>query len=173
MTSLSHHLSAALVLSVICATATLQAQTETLAYCPMAQEGATWVIYDDGGFYAPVGIPGSYVVRIEGDSLLGGRAYKKMWVANLDAKGASRPSEVIAPYTIDTLRFYGLVRDDTATRRFVGVVPEYDDPANQEEVLINDFGIGIGEPMLGVYKQDTVLLVGITERTVHGKARRA
>ena len=165
-----------LVLSIVyflAGGALLQAQTDSAQYCPMAVEGATWIIFDDEGFYSPVGYKGSYIIRIEGDSLYEDILYKKMWAANLIHEGTTRPENVTPPYIIDSLRLYGLVRDDTINRRFLGVVPKLDDSSNRKEVLIHDFGIKVGEEMLGVYKLDSVPLDSIIVDTFYGKIRQA
>lgn len=151
----------------------LRAQTDSVDYCPFAIEDATWVIYDNVGFYSPVGFRDSYVIKIKGDSLHNDILYKKMWVANWMHDNNLRPSEVRPPYLIDSLRFYGLVRDDVVNRRFLGIVPLFENENNDQEVLIHDFGIDIGEDMLGVYKFDTVALQNIVVDTFYGKVRLA
>lgn len=149
----------------------LRAQIDTVPYCPMAVEFATWIVFDDEGFYSPVGYNGSCIVRIEGDSLYRGQAYKKMWIANLIHDGFDRPEDIEPPYVYDALKLYGLVRDDSIKRRFLGVVPTYQDTNNRDEVLIHDFGIEVGQEMLGVYKFDTVMLDSIVIDTVYNKLR--
>lgn len=147
------------ILFIACLQVSILAQDTIIPYCPMAIEEATWVIFDNEGFYSPVGYNGSYVVRIEGDSLHDGNQYKKMWVANLVHELSARPEEVQPPYIIDSLKFFGLVRDDIENRRFLGIVPTYQDTNNMDEVLIHDFGIEVGEEMRGAYKFDTTALL--------------
>lgn len=149
------------------------AQSDSLEYCPMATDGSTWVIFDNEGFYSPIGYSGSYVVRIEGDSLHDNLMYKKMWVANLIHEFDARPSDIESPYEIDSLKLYGLVRDDSINRQFLGIVPTYQDYENQSEVLIHDFGIDIGQDMVGIHKWDTVSLNDIIIGTFFGKVRLA
>ncbi|MEM6772648.1 MAG: hypothetical protein AAF597_18865, partial [Bacteroidota bacterium] len=149
---------------------TLPAQADSTAYCPFAIENATWVVYDNVGFYTPVGYEDSYVVKIKGDSVHNNTTYKKMWVAHW-LHDFQRPSDATPPYQIDSLRFFGLVRDDLANQRFVGIIPYEGNENNEEEVVIHDFGITIGDPMVGVYKWDTVQLTDLRVDTIFSKPR--
>jgi hypothetical protein len=152
--------------------AALQAQNDSIEYSPFAIEDATWVIFDDSGFYAPLGYD-SYVIKIKEDSLHNNILYKKMWVANWIHENTFMPWEITPPYIIDSLRFFGLVRDDVENRRFVGIIPLYGNENNDQEVLIHDFGISVGDYMLGAYKLDSVRLTDIVVDTFYGKVRLA
>ena len=150
------------------ALATAQSQTP---YAPFTIENATWVIFDNEGFYAPVGYDGSYVLRISGDSTVNGTTYKKLYAANFLHPEADFARDVSPPYTIDSFTLYGLVRDDTTARRFSGILPTYDNPGNTEEVLIHDFGTNIGEPMRGAFKQEEAPLTAVHVDTIYGRPR--
>ena len=149
---------------------TLKGQSDSTSYCPMAVEGATWVFYDNTGFHYPIGYD-SYVLRISGDSLHDNKHYKVAHIANLSHDILSRPEEVVPPYSIDEFKFFGLVRDDTINRQFLGIIPIYDDSVNVNEVLIHDFGLSIGDTLAGAFQFTGTTLEEVRVIEFYGKNR--
>jgi hypothetical protein len=166
------HLENIICLVILLTSSWVNAQAyDTVAYSPMAIEGATWVIFDDEGFYSPPGYRSSYVIRISGDSIVNDHKYKKMYAANL-LHGHVHPDEVVPPYQIDSFSLLGLVRDDSTTRRFLGIMPDYLGQVKEEERLIHDFGMHSGALLLGIYKPDTLAVDNVDVDTIFGKVRR-
>ena len=129
------------------------AQTSPIPYQPTAIEQATWVVFDDEGFYSPYGFSSSYVVRITGDSTVADIAYKKVYVSNLihPISGFIRPSDVTPPYQLDSFVFHGLIRDDELARSVYGRIP-FEDGVVSNDTLIHDYGAEIGDTLNGLFQ---------------------
>ena len=136
---------ALLLLSLLFANHLLSAQT----YQPFAVAGAKWFVHDE---YIDNRVD-TYYYFIDGDTLIDGTSYRKVYVRALEYDGPL--GGFGPPYSYQSARtLHGVVRDEPATRRVYGRV--FDElpyglcpDSVGAEVLLYDFSLTAGEELIG------------------------
>ncbi|TXF88178.1 T9SS type A sorting domain-containing protein [Neolewinella aurantiaca] len=138
-----------LLLLVLCA-AISGLHAQDAPYLPTAVEGANWVIEDSETPHFPYL---SFVRRIEGDTTVDGRDYKKLYQQVIDHIMDEHTDPPLArPYNVFPEReLIALLRDDIAERRVYGKVRSTFSGAAEfsEDVLLHDYKLEVGDTLRG------------------------
>jgi len=145
-------------------------------YIPLVQEQATWII--KFSFYGePDTPPELFGYRIEGDTLLDGTAYKKVYLLSFFTYPDSLP---VPPYRKSGQALFGAIREDLVERKVYARIFERKDLEDfctdvTEEKLWYDFSAEIGDTLPSCLNdlaggQNTV--TGIDTIFLYGENRR-
>ncbi|MFN0215307.1 MAG: T9SS type A sorting domain-containing protein [Saprospiraceae bacterium] len=136
------------ILGIILCASSLSAQ---IPYLPLATEGKYWFYTASDNIDGPNGAVHSiYVIHIKGDTLIDGKAYKKVFKCSLKTYFAMIPPYqfVVTPYTITGCGVVSFIREDTLTKQV------FNRPANNSiafcdssEYLLFDFGLQTGDTL--------------------------
>lgn len=117
-------------------------------YVPMAVEGAQWVYYQDDDDNFPPFDDYFYGFRIEGDTLINGTAYKKVYYRHFEPV-ENEGGPAYAPVYLSGEYLFGAIRDDIPNKKVYGIVFENDywEGCNifDEEFLMYDFDKQLGD----------------------------
>ncbi len=140
----------------------------------MSVEGAHWLI-----FSIVDGATDHHFLAVEGDTVLGGLVYKKVYKKRIQSQ-ASDISELTPPYYIDQVSLAAFIRDDTLGRKtyaypttnewgFAGCEPFSDEP-------IHDFSLNPGDTLNTCLHTDPagfpITVDSVVVQFVWGKNRR-
>jgi hypothetical protein len=122
-------------------------------YEPMAVEGAHWVIFsltDNGPYH--------HAITIQGDTVVNGVAFKKVFRYKLSSE-VTHPTELVPPYLVSEKLLIGAIRDDLAQKKVYVIAftleSWYFPVCNKfEEQLIYDFSSTIGDSLTGCFYND-------------------
>ena len=119
----------------------------------MAVQEAHWIIYaiDDSG-------AAHYAYSIEGDTLIGGIYYKKMYLQLLKNDVVDF-EEFEPPYQIKAETLIGVIRDDLPNKKvyyqsFTNPLSGYDTCDVYKDVLLYDFSVEVGDTITGCLQYD-------------------
>src|ERR1700722_19006518 len=114
----------------------LNGNAQTSVYHPLPDSNAYW---NESFAYTPDGstcVERDYSVFINGDSVVGGKTYKKFYANSYACNCAANCSGSVYYPT----ELYGLIRQDTANKK----VYQYDGTA---DVLVYDFNLTVGDSL--------------------------
>jgi hypothetical protein len=139
-----------LPLFLFCASiSTLQAQNE--AYLPTAVEGANWIIKDSETPDYPYI---SFVRRVEGDTMVNGRTYKKLYQQIIDHIADEFTDPPLAPpyQVFPERKLIALLRDDVEERSVYGMVRSTftGSPDFSPDILLHDYRLEVGGTLRGL-----------------------
>lgn len=140
---------ALLTLLAFCAAiSALQAQDQP--YLPTALEGANWIIKDSETPHFPYI---SFVRRIEGDTMVNGRVYMKLYQQVIDhIRDEHTDPPLAAPYQVFPERdLIALLRDSTEERSVYGMVRNTfsGSPEFSRDTLLHDYKLVEGDTLRG------------------------
>ena len=140
-------------------------------YLPTAVEGATWIIQDSETPHFPYI---SFVRRIEGDTVVGGRTYKKLYQQVIDhIRDESTDPPLASPYEVFPEReLIALLRDSIAARSVYGMARNTfnESPEFSPDALLHDYSLAVGDTLVGAnfmnYSFDVMVIdeTGIEDR---------
>ena len=120
-------------------------------YVPLAIEGAQWVIYFEDDDNLPPYIDYYYGYRIEGNIIINGVNYKKVYKRHFTPINTEN-YPVTAPFIIDHEYLYGAVRDDVPNKKVFAIqfcnteYPYYSNECNCDvEFLMFDFELNVND----------------------------
>ncbi len=122
-------------------------ETKGQAYIPLAIDSAQWVIANDY-VETPYYIDNLFGYRINGDTVINGYKYKKVYRRSF----TSLNGDYFPPYIVHEGSLFGVVRDSVAQEKVYAI--RFDNwatscPAN-EEYLMYDFSLNIGDSIEGL-----------------------
>ena len=128
-------------------------------YIPMAVENAQWTIFVSDDDYFPPFIEYYYGYRIQGDTIINGVSYKKVFRRHFSPVNPDLGNPLVGPFTVGSGTLYGAIRDDIPNKRIYGIqfcnTPPSDCPCN-EEFLMYDFNMNVNDN----YDYNTFCLFG-------------
>jgi len=146
------------------------------AYLPTAVEGANWIIKDSETAHYPFI---SFVRRIEGDTVVNGQAYKKLYQQVIDhIEDESTDPPLARPYPVFPEReLIALLRDDVEQRSVYGIVRNISVATSQfsNDTLLHDYSLGEGDTLAGLGFERGIgaaVVTEVVEREEYGVMRR-
>lgn len=146
------------------------------AYLPTAVEGANWIIKDSETPHYPFI---SFVRRIEGDTVVNGQAYKKLYQQVIDhIEDEFTDPPLARPYPVFPDReLLALLRDDVEQRSVYGMVKNTSVAASQfsNDTLFHDYSLGEGDTLVGLgfaRGLGAAVVTDVVEREEYGAIRR-
>lgn len=136
-------------------------------YQPTAVEGANWVLIN-----SEINFPyRAYILRIEGDTLVGEYAYKKLYRYTIDYIEVQTSPPLEPPYDLLPDReLIALLRDDMGTRSVFGRVPMNQlDSEFSTDTLIHDYSLEVADTLLGIFFGTEDIALPITETGVENR----
>lgn len=120
-------------------------------YRPTAVEGANWVIVDSETPYFPYS---TFVRSIEGDTIIDGIAYKKLYQRVIDYLETQFGPPLEPPYVLLPGKdLIALLRDDVEARRVYGRTTNFylGTPELSADVLFHDYSLEAEDTLVGFY----------------------
>lgn len=152
-------------------------------YCPLLEEDKTWfysVLYGESGSQ----ISTSYIVNVQGDTIINNVAYKKLYRRELagDHPCQFPPCFVpFIPYQVMQPTLYAILREDTTEQRVYCLQENGNPNPDAEEFLLFDFSINTGDTLssfIRTFIADADLnspygiVDSITSETIYDKERK-
>lgn len=121
---------------------TIYKQANAQAYNPMAKEGAQWIVKEIG-FYSSQ-IKKLWEYKCEGDTLIAGNTYKKIWKRWLSVTNDPPPFYATSHYSL-----YGFLRDDIVNRKVYGMAANPSTVISPQcqrdpDIMLYDFSQNVG-----------------------------
>lgn len=120
-------------------------------YQPTALEGANWIIVDTETPHFP---NSTFVRYIEGDTIIEGIVYKKLYQRVVDYLGELAWPPLEPPYNLlPGKELIALLRDDVRERRVYGRMTDFynDTPGLSIDTLVHDYSLEVGDTLKGWY----------------------
>ena len=133
-----------IIIILLLNTSLIQAQ-----YCPLLEEDKNWfftVLYGESGGQ----ISTSYIVNVEGDTIINNVAYKKLLRRELAGEHPcqSPPCFVpFIPYQVMRPRLYAILREDTTEQKVYCLKENSSANPDIEEFLLFDFSVNTGDTL--------------------------
>lgn len=145
-------------------------------YQPTAVEGANWIIVDSETPYYP---NATFVRYIEGDTIIDGVDYKKMYQRVIDYVEEQFGPPLEPPYNLLPGKdLIAVLRDDLLARRVYGRTTNFylGTPELSVDTLFHDYSLGVGDTLVGFYfngdfalAPSSLVIDGVGEEECYGR----